>query len=60
MTDVKILKKAGVYDIKKMRTIILMNPECNRNNKKLGKDMMRNVERHGTLACKQYGSRKNY
>ena len=31
MTDVEILKKAGVYDIEKMRTILLMNSEFNIN-----------------------------
>ena len=36
ITDVEILKKLGVYDIKKMRTIQLMNAEFNMNNKKLG------------------------
>jgi hypothetical protein len=46
MTDVKILKEAGIYDIEKMCTIILMNSEFNMNNKKLGRDMMRNAERH--------------
>jgi hypothetical protein len=33
MTDVAILKKAGVYDVEKMRTILLMNAEFNINNK---------------------------
>jgi hypothetical protein len=60
MIDVELLKKAGVYNIKKMRTIILMNSEFNMNNKKLGQDMMRNAELHGTLAREQYGSRKNH
>jgi hypothetical protein len=57
---VEILKKAGVYDIEKMRTIILMNSEFNMNNKKLGRDMMRNAEHHGTLAQEQYGSHKHH
>jgi hypothetical protein len=60
MKDVEILKKAGVYDIKKMCTIILMNLEFNMNNRKLGKDMMSNAKRHGTLAREQYSSRKNH
>jgi hypothetical protein len=33
MTGVAILKKAGVYDVKTMRTILLMNAEFNMNNK---------------------------
>jgi hypothetical protein len=60
LTDVEILKKAGVYDIEKMRTIILMNSEFNMNNKKLGRDMMCNAEKYGTLAREQYGSRKHH
>jgi hypothetical protein len=60
MTDVEILKKAGVYDIEKMRTILLMNSEFNINNKKLGRDIMNNAEKHGTIAREQYGSRRNH
>ena len=60
MTDVEILKKAGVYDVEKMRTILLMNAEFNMNNKKLGRDMMHHAERHGALAREQYGSRRNH
>jgi hypothetical protein len=59
-TDVEILKKAGVYDVEKMRTILLMNAEFNMNNKKLGRDTMHNAETHGTIAREQYGSRKNH
>ena len=59
MTDVAILKKAGVYDIGKMRTIVLMNSEYNMNNKKLGKEVMSNAEKNKTVAPEQYGSRKN-
>jgi hypothetical protein len=35
MTDVKILKKAKVYDVTKMQTILLMHPDFNINNKSL-------------------------
>jgi hypothetical protein len=56
MTDMAILKKAGVYDAKKMRTILLMNAEFNMNNKKLGLEMMVNAELHGKIAREQYGS----
>ena len=60
MTDVEILKKAGVYDIEKMRTILLMNSELNINNKKLGREMMANAEEHGAIAREQYGSRRHH
>ena len=32
MTDVAILKNAGVYDIENMHTIVSMNSEYNMNN----------------------------
>jgi hypothetical protein len=50
MTDVEILKKAGVYDVKKMRIILLMNAEFNMNNKKLRHDMMSHAEKHNAVA----------
>jgi hypothetical protein len=60
MTDVKILKKSGVYDVEKMRTILLMNAEFNMNNKRLGRDMTCHAEKHGALAREQYGSCRNH
>ena len=60
ISDVEILKKAGEYDIEKMRTITLMNSEFNINNKKLGQDMMHNAEAHHALAPEQYGGRKHH
>ena len=60
ITDVEILKKAGVYDIDKMRTITLMDAAFNMNNKQLGRDLMRHAELHHNLAREQYGSRKHH
>jgi hypothetical protein len=60
MTDVAILKKAGVYDVEKMRTILLMNAEFNMNNKKLGREFIVNAELHGEIAREQYGSRRHH
>jgi hypothetical protein len=60
ITDVEILKKAGVFDIEKMRTIQLMHSEFNMNNKKLGRDMMFFAEDCKVLAPEQFGSRKNH
>ena len=60
LTDVEILKKAGVFDVEKMRTIQLMHSAFNMNNKKLGRDVMAFAERHHALAPEQFGSRKNH
>ena len=60
ITDVEILKKAGVYDVEKMRTIQLMHAVFNMNNKKLGRDMMKSAESCNILAREQSGSRKNH
>ena len=57
IVNVEILKKAGVYDIEKMRTITLMHAEFNMNNKKLGRDLMHFAHKNGTIAPEQYGSR---
>jgi hypothetical protein len=56
ITDFQILKKAGVWDVAKTRTIQLMPSDFNINNKKLGRDMMIRAEANKTLPCKQYGS----
>ena len=60
VTDVAILKKSGVHDVEKMRTIMLLNAEFNINNKKLGRDMMRLAESHSLIPREQYGSRKDH
>jgi hypothetical protein len=60
ITDVEILKKAGVYDIDKMRTITLMDAAFNMNNKQLGRDLLHHAESNKNLAKEQYGSRKHH
>jgi hypothetical protein len=60
ITDVEILKKAGVYDIDKMRTITLMDAAYNMNNKQLGRDVLQHAESLHNLAREQYGSRKHH
>jgi hypothetical protein len=60
ITDVEILKKAGVYDIDKMRTITLMDAAFNMNNKQLGRDLMNHAEKLNNIAREQYGSRKRH
>jgi hypothetical protein len=60
ITDVEILKKAGIYDIELMRTIQLMHSQFNMNNKKLGRDMMSFAKLCRALAFEQFGSRKKH
>jgi Reverse transcriptase (RNA-dependent DNA polymerase) len=60
ITDVKILKKSGVYNIEKMRTITQMDAAFNMNNKQLGRDLLRQAETHQNLANEQYGSRHHH
>lgn len=43
-----------------MHTIQLMNAEFNRNNKKLGRDMMYHTEKIKLLPREQYGNRKEH
>ena len=57
-TDCSIPKKAKVLLVQKMRTICLMDPAYNMNNKAYGRFLMDYNERKGTLAEEQSGSRK--
>jgi hypothetical protein len=59
MTVLEILKKAGVFNVAKMPTILLMNAELNMKNKQLRRDMMRHAEHLKALPREQYGGRKN-
>ena len=60
IVDVEILKKAGVCDTEKMRTITLMHAELNMNNKKLGRDVMQRATEAGSVAPEQCGSRPRH
>jgi len=53
--DVAILKKVGVFDVEKMRTITLMHAEYNMTNKLMGKRVEAFAEAHQALAPEQYG-----
>ena len=55
-----ILKKAGKTDVDSLRTIVLLEPDFNFMNKKLGRDVMNYAERHQLIAPEQFGSRKNH
>jgi hypothetical protein len=58
IVDVEILKKEGVYDIEKIRTITLMNAEFQMNNKKIGREVMYCGEAASAIALEQSGSRR--
>jgi hypothetical protein len=60
ITDVKILKKVGIYDVELMHTIQLMHAKFSMNNKKLGRDMMSFAELCRTLAAEEFGSPKKH
>ena len=53
-----ILKKAGKTDVDSLRTIVLLEPDFNFMNKKLGRDVMDFAEQHHLIAPEQFGSRK--
>jgi Reverse transcriptase (RNA-dependent DNA polymerase) len=56
--DVMIPKKIGSNRVDKLRTIVLMEPDCNFGNKIIGKRVMAMAEKAGTIAPEQFGSRK--
>jgi hypothetical protein len=56
--DVMLEKKKGVYNIDKLRAILLYEADFNQNNKKLGRQMLTMAERFDAIAPEQFGSRK--
>ena len=55
-----LLKKAGKTDVDSLRTIVLLEPDFNHMNKKLGRDVMFHAEKHNLIAPEQFGSRKGH
>ena len=55
-----LLKKAGRTDVDSLRTIVLLEPDFNFMNKKLGRDVMFQAEKHHLIAPEQFGSRKKH
>ena len=53
-TNIMILKKEGITDIDRLRTIVLMEADYNHNNKYLGRAMMYHSIAHNLLAKEQY------
>jgi hypothetical protein len=60
ITNIKILKKTGMYDIHLMHTIQLMNSGLSLNSKKLGCDMMSKGEEVKLIAKEQIGSHRQH
>ena len=55
----EILKKAGEFNVEKLRAICLMEAQFNNGNKHIGRDTLRHGERQRLIAPEQYGCRKN-
>ena len=53
-TNVMILKKAGLFDIEKLRTLCLFQSDYNHNNKFLGKHLMDHSVKNDYIAKEQY------
>ena len=53
-TNVMILKEAGVYDIEKLRTIVLYEADFNHNNKFFGRATMQHTVPNKRMAMEQY------
>jgi len=56
-TDIMIEKTAGVYNVDKLRTILLFQPDFNFGNKVIGRAMMKQTEECHLMPESQYGSR---
>ena len=53
-TNVMILKEEGVYDVEKLRTIVLFEADFNQNNKHLGRSMMQHCVKNNLISEEQY------
>jgi hypothetical protein len=58
-TDVMILKKEGILDIEKLRTIVLYEADFNFLNKCIGRQAMDNAMKNGGMASEQYAKPKS-
>ena len=57
--NVMLYKKSLDNNVEKLRTILLYEADFNAANKILGRSMLKNGEKCGSIAKEQYGSRKN-
>ena len=53
------LPKAGTYEVETMRTIQILSTAFNRNNKKIGRDVIQRAEELHLIPEEQSGSQKN-
>ena len=53
-TNVMILKKAGLFNIEKLRTICLFQADFNHNNKHFGRQLMKHAVDNEMMAKEQY------
>ena len=53
-TSVMILKGAGIYDIDRLRTIVLYEADSNHNNKFFGRSMMQHTVPRDRIEKVQY------
>ena len=53
-TNVMILKKAGLFNIEKLRTLCLFQADHNHNNKFLGQEAMKYTVKEENIAAEQY------
>ena len=54
VTDVIIQKNAGLYDVEKLRTIVLFEEYFNHNDKFLGREIMKHAITQSKMANEQY------
>ena len=52
--SIRILKEEGVYDVEKLRTIVLFEADFNQNNKHLGRSMMQHCVKNNLISEEQY------
>ena len=53
-TNVMILKKAGLFNIEKLRTLCLFQADHNHNNKFLGRNLMAHAVKNNAMAKEQF------
>jgi hypothetical protein len=53
-TNVMILKKAGLYSLEKLRTLVLYEADFNHNNKFFGRTTMQHSLANNKIAIEQY------
>lgn len=53
-TDVMLLKKENVFDVERLRTIVLFDMEANMNNKHTGRWAMAAAIKQKQIAIEQY------